>query len=103
MKENELRMDNLRWADLGFKDRTAYSTAIASFILGWVIVLTGIMIDPKGKVDHTIITCFGIALSYTGAVLGIFLYIKDKNTELYNDVMGRLNRMERKHGYDEGI
>ena len=93
--------DKEHWSELGFKDKTAYTTAIASFVLGWIIVLIGIFIDPQGKVDHTIITCFGIALSYTGAVLGIFLYVKDKNLELYNDVMARMNRMERRHEYGE--
>lgn len=94
--------DKEKWSELGFKDKTAYSTAIASFILGWLIIIVGIFIDPQGEVDSSLITCFGIALSYCGAVLGIVLWIKDKSTELYNDVMTRMSRMEHEHGHNYG-
>lgn len=85
-------MEQQKWGDLGFKDKAAYCTAIASFILGWIMVFFGMILAPMGEVDGTVITCFGIALSYCGGVFGVAMYIKSSKSEVFNDVMSKVNQ-----------
>lgn len=79
-------MDNINnktnWKELSFKDKAGYSTAIASFILGWLLIAASFLVSPLGVIDTTTITTFGMALSYTGAILGISMYMHKSIEEL---------------------
>lgn len=73
-------MKEKKFVDLSFKDKVAYITAIASFILGWLLICAGFIVDPVGEISASVITSFGTALVYTASVLGISLYFSNELT-----------------------
>lgn len=67
MKKNTFRQ-------LSFRDKCSFITALASFILGWLLVFVGLFLPVPGELSASVLTCFGSALTYTGYVFGIYLY-----------------------------
>ena len=82
-----------KWMDLGVKDKVAYSTALASFVLGWVLIGVAFVVKPLGQVDASVISIFGMALVYTASILGVSLYWSGK----FNDFSQRVqNEIEKR-------
>lgn len=73
--EKDITMDTIKekWSELGVKDKIAYSTAVACFSLGWLLVIAGFIAPPLGEVTPSVISIFGASLTYTGTILGIGL------------------------------
>lgn len=76
----DITMDNIKeietWSSLSVKDKCGYATSIASFILGWILIFFSFFAPPIGIVEPSVISVFGLATSYTGAVLGISLHYR---------------------------
>lgn len=86
-------MGNNKWMDLGVKDKVAYATALASFVLGWVLIGVAFVVAPLGQVDASVISIFGMALVYTASILGVSLYWSGK----FNDFSQRVqNEIEKR-------
>lgn len=79
-------MKEKKFSDLSFKDKAAYITAIASFILGWLLICGGFIVDPLGEISASVITAFGTALVYTASVLGISLYFSNELTNFKHNI-----------------
>ena len=79
------------WKELSYRDKSAYTTANLSFFLGWLIAFIGLFLPPIGEVSPSVITVFGIGISFTGGVYGIALYVKGAKTELLNELNKRIN------------
>lgn len=86
-----------KWSELCYKDKSAYMTAIMSFILGWVIAFTGLFLPPMGEISPSVLTAFGTALVYAGGIFGVALYIKGAKAEIWNALEERL---EKRLGHD---
>lgn len=59
---------------MSIKECIAYLTSIASFVIGFGLIIFGVMTVPIGIVDDSLLFVLGESLSYTGAVLGISLW-----------------------------
>ena len=73
-------MENKTFKDLSYKDKASYVSAIASFCLGWGLLIAGFIVPPLGVIDATVLTAFGTALIYAAAIFGVALYISDKTS-----------------------
>lgn len=72
-------MDNniqqpMKWRDLPIRDKYSYTTAIASFVIGWGLTIMGFCVPPLGEISPSVLSALGIALSFTASVLGIATY-----------------------------
>ena len=67
-------MKTYKWMDLCIKDKVAYSTALASFVLGWLLIGVAFVVAPIGQLDASVISVFGMALDYTASILGVSIY-----------------------------
>ena len=86
-------MKTYKWMDLGVKDKVAYATALASFVLGWVLIGVAFVVAPIGQLDASVISVFGMALVYTVSILGVSLYWSGK----FNDFSQRVqNQIEKR-------
>lgn len=74
------------WKDLRYKDRVAYSTAIVSFAIGWLLIIINFFIPPMGIVADTTLWILGQSLAYTGAVVGITAYAKSEVRKIRKDL-----------------
>lgn len=82
-----------KWMDLCIKDKVAYATALASFVLGWVLIGVAFVVAPLGQLDASVISVFGMALVYTASILGVSLYWSGK----FNDFSQRVqNEIEKR-------
>lgn len=87
-------MKEKKFSDLSFKDKVAYVTAIASFILGWILICAGFIVDPLGEISAGVLTAFGTALVYTASVLGIALYFTNELTTFKHNIKRQLGKEE---------
>lgn len=53
------------------KEKIAYGTCIAAFVLGWGLTIAGFVVPPMGVVSDSILWILGQSLLYCGAVVGI--------------------------------
>lgn len=53
------------------KEKLAYGTCIAAFVLGWGLTIAGFIVPPVGIVSDSVLWVLGQALMYCGAVIGI--------------------------------
>ena len=91
------------WHELSYRDKSAYTTANVSFFLGWLIAFVGLFLPPIGEVSPSVITVFGIGISFTGGVYGIALYIKGSKTEILNEVNKHMEELfKNKEEQDNG-
>ena len=59
-----------------YKDHLAMWTAIASFTLGWLLIIINFFVPPIGVVADSSLWILGQALLYCGGVVGIAQYTK---------------------------
>lgn len=90
-----LEMNEKKFSDLSFKDKVAYITAIASFILGWVLICAGFIVSPLGEISSSVLTAFGTALVYTASVLGISLYFSNELTVFKREIKKKIKSEDR--------
>ena len=68
-------MKEQNFKSLPFKDKLAYITCIASFILGWCITIAGFVVSPLGEVSDSVLFILGQSLIYCASVLGLSIYV----------------------------
>lgn len=68
----------MRW-NVKTKEQIQYAFSTVAFIFGMVLVgVSCFAIEPLGVVDATIITIFGLVLSFVGAVFGINMHFDNE-------------------------
>lgn len=87
-------MNEKKFSDLSFKDKVAYITAIASFALGWMLIVAGFIVNPLGEISASVLTAFGTALVYTASVLGIALYFSNELTTFKRVIRKQIKQEE---------
>ncbi len=50
-----------------------------SVIGGLALIMCAVYIDPKGKIDPTVLVAYGEALTFAGAVIGVDYHYKSKD------------------------
>ena len=85
-------MKTYKWQDLCIKDKVAYSTALASFVLGWLLIGVAFVVAPIGQLDASVISVFGMALVYTASILGVSLYWSGKFNDFSRRVQSEIEK-----------
>lgn len=68
------------------KDWFAYIAATLVFIFGIGLTIAGFIVAPLGIIDNSVLWVLGQSLTYSGAVFGVGLYIKDKKEEIQKEI-----------------
>ena len=84
----------MKW-DYKVKEQIQYIFAGTAFVFGLILVaVAAFFIEPLGVVDSTIITIFGLILSFVGAILGINLHYSNETTKFKIEAREELQRFE---------
>lgn len=60
-----------KWKELSVKDKFSYIFAIASFVVGWGMVIASFSLSETHEVDPSVLACLGSALVFCASCLGI--------------------------------
>lgn len=78
--------------DRGTKEFVQFVMAGFMLIAGVALVFVSIFIPPKGVIDPTVITAFGLFLGFVGSVWGIEIKYDYKTKTLVHDVEREVRR-----------
>ena len=70
----------------GSRDIIQFISSLITLIAGIVLVFLGFFAVPIGVIDYTVITAFGLFLSFVGAVWHIDLKYDFKTREIERDI-----------------
>lgn len=74
------------------KQKAAYITAIASFIIGWGLTIYGFLLPPRGDVTDGTLYLLGEAMIYTASVFGVTLYFQNQMAKFRHDTRRYIDR-----------
>ena len=65
-------MENkMNWKNLDFKSKLSYVLCIASFVIGVLLTIVGMLINPLGEIHSSVLTSLGCFLTVSGSIIGI--------------------------------
>lgn len=70
------------------KDKISYLMAGLAFLFGMGITIAGFIVNPLGVIHESVLWVLGQALTYSGAVFGVGLYINNKKEEIKSYIRG---------------
>ena len=70
----------------GIRDKIQFISSLITLIAGIVLVFLGFFAVPIGVIDYTVITAFGLFLSFVGAVWHIDLKYDFKTREIEREI-----------------
>lgn len=73
------------WGNLGIKDKLAILSAIAAFVLGWVLTVWGFVETPRGEVASSVLWILGQSLIYSASVFGVAAYFNSETIKMKRD------------------
>lgn len=72
MKKNGMRRHiKAEFDKLTFKEMLLYGLSVVSLTAGFSMLFIAMFLPPKGEIHPTVITSFGMVLTFAGAMLGI--------------------------------
>ena len=74
------------------KERAAFITAVASFIIGWGLTIAGFILPPKGEISNSVLAALGEAMVYAASVFGVTLYFRNQMAKFRHDSMQYIDR-----------
>lgn len=83
------------------KQKAAYITAIASFIIGWGLTIYGFLLPPRGDVTDGTLYLLGEAMIYTASVFGVTLYFQNQMAKFRHDTRRYIDREIRNQELNE--
>ena len=79
-----------KWDELSVKDKFSYGFAIASFVVGWGLVIASFSLSPAHEVDSSVLACLGSALVFCSACLGISYHYDAQLNNFKEEIRKRL-------------
>ena len=70
----------------GTRDMIQFVSSLITLVAGIVLVFLGFFAVPIGVIDYTVITAFGLFLSFVGAVWNIDLKYDFKTKEIEREI-----------------
>lgn len=86
-----------KFVDLNIKEKIAISSAIAAFVLGWILSILGFYEEPRGDVSNSVLWILGQALLYAASVFGVTSYFSAEAVAMKADINRHIERMEHLH------
>lgn len=65
-----------KFKDLNVKDKVSLVLCVLAFIFGAALTLVGLIVEPQGEIHPSVITTFGMFLTFCGSILGISQHYK---------------------------
>lgn len=80
------------------KEKIQYTFAAVAFVCGLTLIfIAAFKIPPLGVVDPTIVSVFGIILTFIGAIFGISAHYKNELTQFKSEVNSDLDNRISNH------
>lgn len=79
-----------KFAELSFREKVSYLLCLLSFFLGSTLVFVAVVIEPKGEIHASVITTFGMFLTFCGSVLGISMHFYSELYKFKSEINKRL-------------
>lgn len=83
----------MKW-DKQTKDKVSYTMAVLAFVFGMGITIAGFVVSPLGIIHESVLWVLGQALTYSGAVFGVGLFVNNKKEEIKSYIKGIHNKKE---------
>ena len=81
-----------KWKDLSFRNKMAYTFAVACFTLGWLITFIAFYISGFKTVEDSILWVLGQSLLFTGSIIGISQFYNSQLSQFKHEIRNELNR-----------
>lgn len=66
-----MRDERVGWKDLNFKEKLSFTLCGMAFVMGFVLSVAGFCVPPTGEISGSMLTWFGMVLTFVGSLLGI--------------------------------
>ncbi|MDE6273205.1 MAG: hypothetical protein K2M31_09405 [Muribaculaceae bacterium] len=73
---------------LTFKEAVMYGLTIACFVAATVAIFLSMFIEPRGEIHASVLTYFGISMTFCGSVLGISTHYSSELTKFKAEITG---------------
>lgn len=93
-KKKEIEEMKTKFIDLNIKEKIAIMTAVAAFVLGWILSILGFYEEPKGDVSNSVLWILGQALLYAASVFGVSSYFSAEAVAMKADINRHIEKME---------
>ena len=81
-----LKMVKKTFKELSFKDKVSMILCVTSFGFGTLFAAGGLFLPPPGVIDASVITSFGIFLTFCGSILGINNHYKLQMEKIKSEI-----------------
>lgn len=78
------------WSELPIENRIGYVLSVCSFTLGYCMIFISMLINDNHGVHPSILSAFGISLTFCGAVLGISLKYENSLSKFKEEIRSQL-------------
>ena len=75
-----------KWADISVKDKIAYISAVAAFVIGWGLTIAGFCLPVVGQIADSVLWVLGQALVYAASVFGVGMYVTSSVRGMKRDI-----------------
>ena len=82
MKEEE----RIAWRDLNYKDKLSFVICAVAFVMGFILSVAGFCVPPTGEISGSMLTWFGMVLTFVGSVLGISTHYNVELQKIKNEI-----------------
>ena len=83
-----LMKEEAKWNELGFKDKLSFVICAGAFVMGFVLSVAGFCVPPTGEISGSMLTWFGMVLTFVGSVLGISTHYNVELEKIKKEVKG---------------
>ena len=87
-----LKMVKKTFKDLSFKDKVSMILCVTSFGFGALLTNLGLFLPPTGVIDASVITSFGIFLTFCGSILGINNHYKLQMEKIKSEISNTVDK-----------
>lgn len=78
------------WAELPIENKIGYVLSVCSFTLGYCMIFLSMLLNDDHSVHPSILSAFGISLTFAGAVLGISLKYENSLNKFKEEIRSQL-------------
>ena len=81
----------MKWSN-ELKEILSYIFASASLLIGFGLTIAGFIVAPLGVIDSSVLWVLGQCLTFTGAICGVALHVKNSTNQMKEEILNDLNR-----------
>lgn len=81
----------MKWSNEA-KEKLSYIFAAASLLVGFGLTIAGFIVIPTGIIDNSVLWVLGQCLTFTGAVCGVALHVKNSTNQMKEEIINDLSK-----------